>query len=278
VTCFLFGQYFTNSIVEAKRTNITNDYVVDGLFYFSVKERVSLIPGVNYEDIVNCSHQNIAGMKLNGRFFCLNMTGKYNTSAMDPNVLNARLAKKVISDPIGFAKMKISAFSEFEGNFWEKNYYYWQDGIELNDLGISQKDNFLTLGIKNISDLTATILPFAFAPIFWLWLSTLMVSLTWLRRKLRFGFFGFCLALSGFLYNFQNILAAGGPDFRYFYWSAIATCLAFVISSLDKSRSVLNDIKFAPTRWKFFWVIITIVGVFHSQAFRIVSYESLLNG
>ncbi len=276
-SCFIFGQYFSNSIVEAKRTNITNDYVVDGLFFFSVKERVSLIPGVQYEDIVNCSYQDIAGMKLNGRFFCLNMTGKYDTSTMDPNVLNAKLAKKVISDPIGFAMMKISAFSEFQGNFWEKNYYYWHNGIEKNDLGISQTDNFFTLGIKNISDLTATIIPFVFAPIFWLWLSTLMVSLTWLRRKFRFGYVGLCLALSGFLYNFQNILAAGGPDFRYFYWSAISTCLAFAISSLDKSMSVINDLKFASAKWKIFWILTTFICLFHSHLFRIVSYESLLN-
>lgn len=272
LTCFLFGQYFTNSIVQAKRTNITNDYVVDSLFYFSVKEKMSLIPGVDYKDIVNCSRQDVAGMKLNGRFFCLNMTGRYDTSLMNSKILNEGLIKKIVSDPISFAIFKVSAFSEFEGTFWQKNYYYWHNGIEKNGLGINQKDNFLTLGIKNVSDLTATILPFAFAPIFWLWASTIMVSLSWRKRKFAFGHVSLSLALSGFLYNFQNILAAGGPDFRFFYWSALATCLSFVTLSFNQPNSFLDEVKSASIKWKMFWLILTAILVFQVQIFQHVSY------
>jgi hypothetical protein len=273
---FLFGQFFTTSIVHAKQTNITNDYVVDGLFYFSVKEKTSLIPGVKYEDIVICSQADIAGMKLNGRFFCLNMTGRYDTSLMNPKVLNKTLIEKISADPISFAKFKVSAFSEFQGTFWEKNYYYWHVGIEKNDLGISHKNNFFTLGIKNISDLTATVFPFAFAPIFWLWASIIMVSLSWRKRKVEFGHVSLILALSGFLYNFQNILAAGGPDFRYFYWSAIATCISFITLSFSQSKSLVYQVKTAPITWKIFWFILTVMCIFQVQIFHHVNYLDLL--
>ena len=276
LACFLFGQYFTNSIVEAKRTNITNDYVVDDLFYFSIKEKASLIPGVEYTDIVNCSQADIAGMKLNGRFFCLNMTGKYDTSLMNSKILNERLIKKIVSDPISFGIFKVSAFSEFEGTFWEKNYYYWHNGIEKNELGITQEDNFFTLGIKNYSDLTATILPFLFAPIFWLWASAIMVSLTWRKRKMESGHVSLSLAISGFLYNFQNILAAGGPDFRYFYWSALATCLSFVTLSFNQSKSLFGEVKDASIKWKIFWSILTLMLIFQVQIFHHVNYIDLL--
>jgi len=274
---FGLGQYFTYQIVKAKPTYIVNDYLVDNLIYFSILEGKSLVPGVQYDDMVACLPATIAEMKLNLRFFCLNISGKYSTSSMNTDQLLGEFKKMVARHPWAFIKYKLAAFSEFQGTFWHKNYYYWQTGgVDSNTLGIEQTDNFFTTLLKKYSDTFATFLPFVFSPLFWLWSSLVMATISWRKRKIDKDNMSLILAASAFLYNFQNILGAGGPDFRYFYWSAIATTFSMILLKLNMSHTLVYELKTSSFRWKFFWVVLTLTFVFQVQIFHHVNYLDLI--
>ena len=274
---FGIGQYFTYQIVQAKPTYIVNDYLVDNLIYFSILEGESLISEVEYDDMIACVPATIAEMKLNLRFFCLNISGKYNTSSMNTDQLLDEFKQMVAKHPWAFIKYKLAAFSEFEGTFWHKNYYYWQTGgVDSNTLGIEQTDNFFTTLIKKYSDTFATFLPFVFSPLFWLWSSLVVVTLSWKRRNIDTDNVSLILAASAFLYNFQNILGAGGPDFRYFYWSAIATTFSLILLKLNMSNTFAHEIKSSSLSWKIFWVTLTLMFIFQVQIFHHVNYLDLI--
>ena len=276
---FSFGQYFTYQIIKATPTYIVNDYLVDNLVYFSILEGKSLIPDVDYLDIKNCAPATIAEMKLNLRMFCLNISGKYNTSSMKTEQLLSEFKDMVIKHPVPFAKYKLAAFSEFEGTFWHKNYYYWQTGgVDENSLGISQTDTVFTTILKKYADTTAALLPMAFSPLFWLWSSLIMMTLSWRCRRVDSQNLILLISSSAFLYNFQNILGAGGPDFRYFYWSAMATGLSFVLLKLKIPTNLRTVIFTSPISLKLFWITLTLIFVFQVQIFHHVNYENMLYG
>jgi hypothetical protein len=274
---FGLGQYFTYQVVKATPTFIVNDYLVDNLVYFSILEGRSLIPDIKYDDMKDCAPATIAEMKLNLRMFCLNISGKYNTSSLNTNQLLEDFKKMVVKYPWQFTKYKLAAFSEFEGTFWHKNYYYWQTGgVDENSLGITQTDNPLTLLIKKYADTFATLFPFLFSPLFWLWSSLIMMTLSWKNRTIDIDNISLILASSAFLYNFQNILGAGGPDFRYFYWSAIGTTFSFIFLKLTMKNTLKTEISESSAKWKIFWLILTLIFVFQVQIFHHVNYLDLL--
>jgi hypothetical protein len=274
---FGLGQYFTYQVVKATPTFIVNDYLVDNLVYFSILEGRSLIPDIKYDDMKGCAPATIAEMKLNLRMFCLNSSGKYSTSSLNTNQLLEDFKKMAVKYPWQFTKYKLAAFSEFEGTFWHKNYYYWQTGgVDENSLGITQTDNPLTLLLKKYADIFATLFPFLFSPLFWLWSSLIMMTLSWKNRTIDIDNISLILASSAFLYNFQNILGAGGPDFRYFYWSAIGTMFSFIFLKLTMKNTVKTEISESSAKWKIFWLILTLMFVFQVQIFHHVNYLDLL--
>lgn len=277
ICAFGLGTIYTKDVVKATPSDFANYFMTDQLIYFSYLEKKSLVPEVAYTDMVDCAFAVVAEMKLTQRAFCLEISGKYSTASFNTKNLRNQLIKSIKEHPWEFLMYKISAYSEFTGTFWHKNYYYWHPGLDKNDFGLTQKDNPVTVLLRYYVEGVITLLPFLFAPLFWLWLSTMLILLSWLVRKRIDSEIPFMLSMSTFLYNFQNFVAAGGPDFRYFYWSAMGTTLSLVLLVLSSSRNIISDFRKAALGYRIFFSIFTLICVFQVQIFHHVDYLSLLD-
>jgi hypothetical protein len=277
ISAFGLGKFYTEDVVKATPSDFANYFMTDQLIYFSYLEKKSLVPEVTYRDMVNCAPAIVAEMKLTQRAFCLEISGKYSTASFNTKNLRSQLIKSIKEHPWEFFIYKISAYSEFTGTFWHKNYYYWHPGLDKNDFGLTQKNNGVTVLLRNYVEGTITLLPFLFAPLFWLWLSIMLILLSWLVRKRIDSEISFMLAMSAFLYNFQNFLAAGGPDFRYFYWSAMGTTLSLVLLLLSSSKNIISDFWKAAIGYRIFVITFTLICIFQVQIFHHVDYLSLLD-
>jgi hypothetical protein len=277
-TAFFLGQFYTNDILKAKPSDISNIFLTENLIYFSILEKQSLIPEVTYEAIENCTKPVIAGMKLNMRYFCLEATEGYSVSKFDTKRMRTQLIHSVINHPWEFVKYKLAAYSEFEGTFLDKNYYYWHPGLDPNSVGLTQKDSILTILLRNYADFTINLLPFLFAPLFWLWLPAILILLCWSIRKRADTEVPLILSMSAFMYNFQYLIASTVPDYRYFYWSVIATTTSLILLYFISGKNLFRSFSELSPKYRIACLFFTLILIFQKQIFDHVDYSALLIG
>ena len=137
------------------------------------------------------------------------------------------------SKPFNYLKYRIKTFSIFM--FTPRGYdYIHQRGIEKNELGQKSKNPKLARAVNNyVARFAHRDFGVLFRPYFWLLLSvaTLVYSL---KRMKSYRLFVQCLSISSILYivTYFPVVIAG--DYRYVYWSVLATPLALLLIMLDK--------------------------------------------
>lgn len=159
--------------------------------------------------------------------------------------------KTVSSNPITYAKYRLSTFREFLFSN-PSNSYIWNDGVDKSPIMTeSGQPNWLTRIVKNYIEVIGyKITPFLFIPVFWISLAIIIFIIAklytteiWLRC------FVVTLSLSVSIYIFGYFPMVLATDFRYIYWPALATPFALYLMLVEgtfyrASRDVARKSKF----------------------------------
>jgi hypothetical protein len=221
-------------VLNATKTKPSNYMLVDDLAYLSLTAKKSFIPGISFEDIQSCSIEEKGGNKLVGKITCLSKRESYIAS----NPLNAELksiwAAEVIKQPFEYIGYRLAAFSYLLRSPDDEPYYIWHPGIIKNQMEIKQKKNGLTVLVDNLVHGAARVFPFVFKPYWWLWFSSLLLLTTFVTERNASTRTIQALLVSSLLYILSYIPTTPMADFRYIYWSVIATTLAGVLFIIDR--------------------------------------------
>lgn len=183
-----------------------------------------------------------------GTFFCFQEQGwkpsSFNISSFSAdNVPSIKDQWKslVIHHPAIYLKNRFSMFFTLLRSPSEEPYYIWQQGVDLNVYNISQPDALKTL--SNITFIYVNSirneLPFLFKPYFWLMLNFFMLGVS-LKIKSFQQQESILLSFSSLMYIVGYIPITAQADFRYVYWSVIASCIAILILLFNKPSATLN--------------------------------------
>ena len=228
------GGLFNNYAIDTIKTKPSNYMLVDDLSYLSLTAKKSLLPGIEFEDIQNCSAYEVDENKLVGKVFCL----RSHESFINHNPLNADLkniwATEVFKQPLEYIGYRLAAFSYLLRTPDDDPHYIWNPGIIPNQMGITQKKNGLTVSVEKLVRGTAQALPFLFKPYWWLWISSILLLITFATNQNASTRTIQALLVSSLLYILSYIPITPMADFRYIYWSVIATTLAGILLIVDR--------------------------------------------
>ncbi|MFN7709778.1 MAG: hypothetical protein ACK5O7_02290 [Holosporales bacterium] len=243
VSLFFLGNFFTYEVLKTSRTNPSFFIMIDDLSHLSMKNEKSLIPGIAYEDIEACSSQIIAETQLVGRHFCLSQKKSYQQNNPYENDLKKTWIRAILAHPIDYLKFRISAFSFLMRSPAEHPIYIWHPGIDVNDKGLKQHRNGATLLIEWYVKKAVKRAPFLFKPYWWLWFSLVLLLTTFLFQKNPTIPITQALLSSSILYMLGYIPLTPMADFRYTYWSVLATSLATILFIIEIYRLKISKIK-----------------------------------
>lgn len=137
----------------------------------------------------------------------------------------------ITNDPIGYIGYKAKMF-------WNvllpiNSYsYIWQDGIVSNEYNETVKFPVLKYAGFAYVQMSGRYLRATFEPWFWLLASSIILFLS-IRKRREHQLVINILCVSAISYILGYIPTGATPDYRYIYWSVLATTFAFVLYRLD---------------------------------------------
>jgi len=227
------GRFFNESVLNTVKTKPANYFMVDDLSYLSIKNNESFLPGIGIDEIKECATFEIGKNKLVGRIFCLMGQPSYNKAAPLTSELKSIWLEKIFRRPIDYLQFRIAAFSYLLRKPTDSPYYFWHPGIDENSFGIKHSPNGLTLVAERFVKYAAMAASFFFKPYWWLQSSLLMLALTLIFVRTKSVTTAQALLISSSSYIVGYIPLTPLADFRYIYWSVIATTISFLILCLD---------------------------------------------
>ena len=245
LSMFVFLNFFNYHLLQAERNNMVSFVMVDDLVHLSVASDKSLLSGVDFNTVKECSQETIGGTKLVGRLFCLINKPAYQEVAPIPfEGMKGEWVSAIANNPFEYVKFRLNAYLYLLRDPSERPYIYWFSGISPNDMGLTQKNNVATVILKAYVKGMSYLVPFSFKPYWWLLVSLLFLaatrcmngdkdSLTLIR----------VLLTSAVLYMLSYIPLTPMADFRYVYWSTLAISLAaikFLSSDLSFRFELFN--------------------------------------
>jgi hypothetical protein len=233
VASVLIGSFFNTSILNAAPTRPANYIIMDDLFHLSLSEGRSVVPGLSLDDIQSCATRDIGQTKLVGRLFCLDGFSDYALDPPTTHSLTGLWLSTVLHHPFAYFRYRLAAFAYLLRSPAEEPYYIWHAGVDPNDQGITHARNGGTLVVDVMVHGTAAILPFLFKPYWWLWLTCMLLLLCLWRGRQETTRTSMALLLSSLLYVLGYVPLTPMADFRYVYWSVIATNLAGFLLIID---------------------------------------------
>jgi len=237
------GNAFNYEVLKSTKSNPSNYMMVDDLSYLSLINKKSLIPGIPFSDIQDCAVQVVGQTKLIGRDFCLSKKESYLTNNPFKVDLTTIWVTQVVNAPIDYANFRLSAFAYLLRSPDTPPFYIWHPGIDENKMGIKQGRNGATILVEWLVQKTAEAIPFIFKPYWWLWLSFMLLLLTFSVHRNASTSTIQALLVSSIFYVLGYVPATPMADFRYVYWSVIATTLATILIFLDRHSFAKRQIR-----------------------------------
>lgn len=231
--CFFLGSVFNYSILQAERTKPSNYMMVDDLAFLSIVKNESLLPGIGIDEIKGCATSEIGQNNLVGKVFCLPALPSQKQAAPLSTDLKGIWLSSIFENPIDYLRFRIAAFSYLLRTPDDPPYYIWHPGIDENSFGLKQVPNGLTLLADRFVHDAAQTAPFFFKPYWWLMSSLVLLMMTFVVAKTKSVITARVLLVSAIFYIFGYIPVTPMADFRYIYWSVIATTISFIIVVID---------------------------------------------
>lgn len=226
---FYAGTVFNYKLLHAQKVYPVNWMLNDDLSYLSAKSRKSYFPNVNIEEIYECAANEIGQNKYVGKTGCLSKQPSYASSGIDPLSLKASWIKAVSNNVLDYVRFRLAAFSYLLRSPDTTPFYIWHPGIDDNSYGFKKIPNGASLLAEEYVVGSASFLPFFFKPYWWLYVSTIFLFISFLYVPTRVIIIIRCLLTSSIFYIIGYIPLTPMADFRYIYWSVIASTLASVI-------------------------------------------------
>lgn len=229
--------FFNYNFLDSEKKFSYRGLMLDDLFYLSVKKNYSLIPGITYEDIIKCSDVVIGGSKIHLKDLCLAKTESYkNNDPYRNRQIDISWTEAVKNNFLDIVKFKFINFIYFIQLSKDEPYYFWQKGIkqhkDLNPGLYTFEDNSISNVIEKYVSSTAKFLPFLFKSYWWIIINFILLWFAYKRIKNNLA--SVTLLLSSQFYIFSYLPLNVSADFRYIYWSVIATSLAASFIFIEK--------------------------------------------
>jgi hypothetical protein len=227
------GGLFNYNYLAAEKTNPSSYMMVDDLAFMSIKQGVSLIPDTEFGDILRCATQVVGQGKLVGRSFCL----PGSTHSKSANIYNEKVKKEwiaqVTAHPLDYLQFRLAAFSYLIRSPGMMPYFIWQPGVDSNSMGIVREASDATSFVNSYVSTSADYFPFLFKPFWWLWFASILLIASLYMRRSRARAISQALLSSAIFYICGYVPLTAMADFRYVYWSVLATTVAFIIMLLS---------------------------------------------
>lgn len=229
----VLGNVINYHLIGAERTRPLNFIIIDDLSFLSLKEGHSLIPGVPLEQIQTCSTRTISATRLLARDVCLRSFGHEDPMYFMRSDRTAAWIAAIGRHPLSYLHFRLAAFGFLLRSPGEEPFYLWHDGVNTNKLGVIQQPGPATPVVAQFVDKTATTLPFLFKPYWWLCAGTVLLLGSALLRTTTTVRSVQALLVSALLYALAYLPVTPMADFRYVYWSVVATTTAAVLLAVD---------------------------------------------
>lgn len=218
-------------VLGAERTKPLNFIMVDDLSYLSLKEKRSLLPGVSLEQIQTCALRTISETRLLARDVC--MQAMVEPGALMEADLKPVWLSAIARNRLRYLKFRIAGFAFLLRSPDAAPFYIWQPGVVANKFGVTRHTGPAQSLVEQGVAASAAALPFLFKPYWWLCAGLLLLAGTLLLRSTPTLRTVQALLVSALLYTLAYIPVTPMADFRYVYWSVLATTLACVLLLVD---------------------------------------------
>lgn len=275
--CTILCGFFNSKVVVADRTKPFNYVIVDDLVYLSVKHNESFLPGVRISEIKECAAIEAGQTKLVGKhFLLLNMPSYKHATPLTSELKNIWL-ERIMQHPIDYLKFRMAAFSYLLRTPDDSPFYIWQPGIVENSLGVKQIPNGLTLIAERFVESSAEIVPFLFKPYWWLLISVLLLIATFVLCETKSIATARALLASSIAFIVGYVPITPMADFRYVYWSVIASSISFIVLIIDwpgcKPKILKSSVIAVVSLMIFFGLII-----YNHGKLVVIDIDGILNG
>jgi hypothetical protein len=207
--------------------------MVDDLTYLSVKNNQSFLSGISIDELRGCATFEFGQNKLVGRLFCLsNLPSYQQANPLSSDLKNVWLSK-IIEHPIDYLQFRMAAFSYLVRTPQDPPFYIWHSGIDENIYGFKQVPNALTIIVEKFVKKTEAMTPFFFKPYWWLLTALLLLAASYTFVKTKTVSLTRMLLISSIFYVIGYLPVTPMADFRYIYWSVVATTLSLVLLLID---------------------------------------------
>lgn len=228
------GNVLNYQVLESTKSKPSNYMMLDDLSYLSLISQRSLIPGIPFEDIIDCAAREVGQSKLIGRDFCLSKKESYQANSPFKIDLKTIWLTQVAQAPIDYANFRMAAFAYLLRSPSQLPYYIWHPGVDENKMGIKHEANRVTIFVERLVQKSSETVPFLFKPYWWLWFGLMLLLYTFSVNKGASVSMIRALLVSGIFYILGYIPATPMADFRYVYWSVIATTLAALLLFIER--------------------------------------------
>lgn len=220
------GQQLQYRVLDAQRERPGNAVLVDELAYLSLLEQRSLIPGLSLQHIQACAGRQIGNGKLLNRYNCFLLLEPAVTVPPLRQDLLPAWRRAVAAHPVDYLRFRLAAFAfllrapDLPPAFERLN------ATVGNDLGFSYQANALGRWTQQALAASVQAGPGFFKPYTWLCAAFGLLGFSLLRARGAAATPERVLLLSALGYTLGYLPVTPQSDFRYVYWSVLATSLA----------------------------------------------------
>lgn len=227
-----------NSVLKVEKSNPTGSVMLDDVINTKSEKQLadSDIPDEFKTILVEAKKQcQINGTILHVFLFCVqNQSDRHLIQYKYNDDLKRLWTGTLSSQPLGYFSYRIKTFSIFL--FTPDEYVYvYHDGIDPNQFEVSVKNPSLVALFKSYVVHFERDFGFIFRPYAWLVLSA-VVLLYGVKRARQYKLQIICLSMSAIIYIIGYFPVVIAADYRYIYWSVLATLLAGMLVFLDQIK------------------------------------------
>ena len=220
------GQQLQYRVLDAQRERPGNAVLVDELAYLSLLEQRSLVPGLTLQHIQACAGRQIAHGKLLNRYNCFLLLDPAVTAAPMRQDLLPAWRQAVAAHPADYLRFRLASFAFLLRAPDLPPAFARLPGTVANELGFSYQPNAVGRWAQQWLAASVQAAPGFFKPYTWLCAAFGLLAFSLLRARGAAATPERVLLLSALGYTLGYLPVTPQSDFRYVYWSVLATSLA----------------------------------------------------
>lgn len=229
----LTGFIFNHFIVHAKSENPLSSVMLDDVININSYESLTQTAPVKIQGMLTMVKRDCEEKqgRMNSYWLCLNDDQRKTVKTSGYEDLKSYWILTLLNHPLGYMEYRIETFALFI--FVPDRYVYiWQKGIEANTLDQNVKSPSLGFALEAyIKGFGYRHLSFLFEPWFWLIVNIAVLYLA--RKAVLYKKYIMMLSVSSLFYILTYIPVVVAADYRYIYWSVIASLFAILLLIIE---------------------------------------------